>query len=298
MQGENSAIENRGLVDASRIGAAIQLDGTTLTNFGSGRIISDDIGLYLNGAHDGQLINRGFFKAPQLVQDDVSDFRIVNTGRMVGEANMGAGVDTVVNKGGSIVGDVLLGADNDLFVFTGGSVDGVVNGGEGHDIYRVLKGAVDIVEDALGGDDTIRAAVTFTLGENIEDLVLTGKRAINGTGNDLGNLMAGITTDNKLRGGAGDDILDGRKGNDILVGGQDADTFLFATGHGNDTIVDFQNGVDKIDLTAWDGIDSYIDMILGHLTVDGNDLVITNGDDTLRLRNVDVAELDSTDFAI
>lgn len=50
-------------------------------------------------------------------------------------------------------------------------------------------------------------------------------------------------------GEAGDDTLDGGVGSDFLVGGGGSDTFYFETGDGNDTISDFEIGVDLIDLS-------------------------------------------------
>jgi len=45
--------------------------------------------------------------------------------------------------------------------------------------------------------------------------------------------------------------LDGGEGDDILFGGKGADTFVFLENAGDDTIVGFENGRDKIDLTAF-----------------------------------------------
>jgi VCBS repeat-containing protein len=72
-----------------------------------------------------------------------------------------------------------------------------------------------------------------------------------------------IVDSDTLIGTSGDDIIiganntperiDGGAGNDILVGGhsvqaRNGDTFVFAPGSGHDTIINFQHGVDKIEL--------------------------------------------------
>ena len=59
--------------------------------------------------------------------------------------------------------------------------------------------------------------MSFALGANIENLVLTGMDAIDGTGNDLANVITGNGASNILDGGAGADRLIGGGGNDIYV---------------------------------------------------------------------------------
>ncbi|MCB1446736.1 MAG: hypothetical protein KDJ87_13350 [Rhizobiaceae bacterium] len=136
----------------------------------------------------------------------------------------------------------------------------------------------------------------FTLGDNFEILRLIGDRDVNGRGNGLSNIVTGNKGDNRLFGMDGMDQLSGGKGSDSLEGGAGADTFLFATGFGKDVITDFTSHSDKIDLSGWAGVDSYADLILTHMKVVGEDIVFRNGGDSLRLRNVDINELDSADF--
>ena len=82
------------------------------------------------------------------------------------------------------------------------------------------------------------------------------------------DLLAGGTCDDRLYGGKGNDTLEGGPGNDQLWGGPDNDmldggegddTFFIAAGGGNDAILDFGNGEDKIDLTAFADIQSVED---------------------------------------
>ena len=99
-----------------------------------------------------------------------------------------------------------------------------------------------------------------------------------------------------LDGGAGDDTLIGGAGNDSLWGGTGADTFVFAAGHGNDTIKDFTDGDDAIDLTAFTEITGFSDLTI---TADGTAAVIdlsAQGGGTIRLEDVDVDDLDADDF--
>lgn len=69
-----------------------------------------------------------------------------------------------------------------------------------------------------------------------------------GDGNDA--LTGGAGRD-VLSGGAGDDRLAGDAGRDALTGGTGADVFVFAAKGGRDTVTDFIQGQDRIDLSAY-----------------------------------------------
>lgn len=66
-----------------------------------------------------------------------------------------------------------------------------MTGGLGDDIFVVdITGDVAI-ENTNEGTDLVQSSVTFTLGNNIENLTLTGSSALNGTGNTLDNILTG-----------------------------------------------------------------------------------------------------------
>lgn len=74
-------------------------------------------------------------------------------------------------------------------------------------------------------------------------------------GNDAANILAGGAGNDAIDGGLGNDTLIGGAGADTLTGGGGADTFLYealldSQGAGRDVITDFQQGSDRIDLTA------------------------------------------------
>ncbi|WP_426954737.1 beta strand repeat-containing protein [Muricoccus radiodurans] len=125
------------------------------------------------------------------------------------------GADTLVGGGGS---DTLDG---------GSEVDSLV-GGAGNDVYRV-DSALDVVEEGADGAglDTVEASVTYSIATaaGIERLTLVGGAAINGTGNELANLMTGNAAANRLDGGGGNDTFQGGGGLDRYTGGGGDDTF-------------------------------------------------------------------------
>src|SRR5204862_2077882 len=65
---------------------------------------------------------------------------------------------------------------------------------------------------------------------DIENLVILGTLATNGTGNGLDNAITGNAAANILVGDAGNDTLDGGAGNDNLDGGLGNDVFVVGTG--------------------------------------------------------------------
>ena len=114
---------------------------------------------------------------------------------------------------------------------------------------------------------------------------------------DAGNdWVVGGADNDTLYGGAGADALNGGLGDDTLTGGADADTFYFNGAFGTDTITDFTDGEDTIDLTAMTDITGFGDLTI---SADGTDAVIdltSQGGGTIRLESFDVNDLDADDF--
>ena len=66
--------------------------------------------------------------------------------------------------------------------------------------------------------DTVKASASVTLGSNLEQLILTGTSAVNGTGNTLANTLTGNGAANALSAGGLNDTLIGGAGDDTLTG--------------------------------------------------------------------------------
>ncbi|MCW1917999.1 M10 family metallopeptidase C-terminal domain-containing protein [Rhodobacter sp. KR11] len=205
-------------------------------------------------------------------------------GLIRGAITLGGGADTLINAG-TIRGGIDMGGGDDLLDLRGGRVIGTLgaSGGTDNDSYYIDNTAAHIVEAAEAGTDTVFSAASFRLRQNIENLTLLEGADLNGSGNNLDNVITGNTGENRLKGAvgndmlygnSGDDTLEGGVGNDQLYGGQGddvliggfgidqlhggagADRFVFARGHSvkeaPDTILDFSRGEDLIDLTLID----------------------------------------------
>ena len=131
----------------------------------------------------------------------------------------------------------LSGGDGDDILDGGAGVD-ALSGGAGDDTYVVDNVGDTVIEGAGEGVDVVQAGVDFTLGDHVENLLLTGTDNLNGTGNALDNWLTGNDGNNVLAGGAGNDVLDGGKGDDLLMGGAGDDQYTFRPGEGIDTFCD------------------------------------------------------------
>lgn len=118
----------------------------------------------------------------------------------------------------------------------GGAEADDMRGGAGNDTYVVDSQLDTVTENANEGSDTVESEVSWTLGDSVEDLTLTGTTDINGTGNVLANT---------LRGNTGDNVLDGAVGADIMIGGQGNDTY-YVDNVGDVVTENANEGVDTV----------------------------------------------------
>jgi subtilisin family serine protease len=132
-----------------------------------------------------------------------------NTGSIDGVAVTFANLENIITGDGN---------DN----LTGKAGANALRGGRGNDTYNLGSEAtgVDSVTDIGGAADVITSTITRSLASfgTIDRLTLLGAGAINGTGNNLVNLITGNTGANVLTAvGAQVDTLVGLAGNDTYV---------------------------------------------------------------------------------
>ncbi len=178
----------------------------------------------------------------------------------------GKGGDTMYGGAGA---DKLLGEKGDDFLFGGMGDDNVLGGegkdtlygGAGNDVMRGNNAADLLVGDR--GDDTLK-------GDKGND-ILKG-----GAGNDT---LKGGDGKDTLKGGGGQDKLFDGKGVDKMIGGGGADTFVIRSDGKTDTITDFQDGVDLIDIDAAFADLTFADNAAGEviITHSGESLVVQDG---------------------
>jgi serralysin len=171
-----------------------------------------------------------------------------------GTVSNGSTLQSIESVVGTTGADILIGNAGANRLDGGGGndlIDGSAGidflfGGDGNDTYVVDNtGDVVVETSTLASEiDIVQTSISYTLGSNLEQLVLTDTSDINGTGNTLNNTITGNAAANVLNGGLG---------SDTLSGGLGADRFVFNTALGTqniDSITDFSRS--QLDTLALD----------------------------------------------
>ncbi|MBW8891474.1 MAG: hypothetical protein JF617_04655, partial [Burkholderiales bacterium] len=138
-----------------------------------------------------------YWQTPNDVSMSIIPLNVLSSGTAAADAS----ADTLTGAGG-----------NDLLMGSSGA--DTMTGGTGNDTYIVDNASDTVTENAAEGTDTVQSSISWTLGANVENLVLSGVAAINGTGNTLANSLVGNAAANVLDGGAGADTMTGGAGDD------------------------------------------------------------------------------------
>lgn len=199
--------------------------------------------------------------------------------------------------------------DNPIICFDSPLPEEFRTGTAGDDVL-VGDSRADVIQ-GLGGDDTLRgkAGDDEIYGGGGADRISgnSGQDFINGNGGDdfiradkgADVVRGGAGTDkinggggaDRLFGGAGDDTIIGRTGDDTLKGNGGADVFQFRASDRNDTILDFEQGQDRIEIL--NGAASFAELSVEQ---DGADVVITFGSGQITVISDDAASFDANDF--
>jgi Ca2+-binding RTX toxin-like protein len=164
-----------------------------------------------------------------------------------------------LNLTGNTLDNYLAGNDGNN-VIDGGTGADTMYGEKGNDTY-IIDNVGDLAWESFGqGTDLVKSSVSYVLSSDIENLTLTGTGNINGTGNDLDNVIAGNDGGNILDGGAGNDTMTGGKGDDVYYVDSIADKVVEAANGGYDTVhssvsANFAN-VEAVYLTGSDNINA------------------------------------------
>ncbi len=201
------------------------------------------------------------------------------TGNAGNNTITGSEGDNVIN---GMAGNDKLNAGGGDDTLDGGLGMDTLIGGDGSDVYIMNNLQDVIIETAANGDeDQIISSVTFDLSQadNVEFLTLSGSKNIDGTGNELNNLIqerADGTTNNNLSGGDGEDTLLSAGGDDTLEGGAGNDEL--DGGDGNDTAI-FNGVQDDYKITV--NVDTEVPQIIVEFVNTGNAEGTDEGTDIL-----------------
>jgi Ca2+-binding RTX toxin-like protein len=137
---------------------------------------------------------------------------------------------------GNALDNTLIGHANAATYLNGGTGADIMTGGQSGDTYEVDDYGDTIIEEGFSSTDTVRSSISYVLGAQLENLVLTGGDPIHGIGNDLDNVLTGNSANNHLSGGLGADQIIGGAGDDTYDVDQAGDVVVESANAGTDTV--------------------------------------------------------------
>jgi predicted extracellular nuclease/2',3'-cyclic-nucleotide 2'-phosphodiesterase (5'-nucleotidase family)/Ca2+-binding RTX toxin-like protein len=222
--------------------------------FGNDIITGNDLNNTLRGESGDDILDGGL-GSDSLIGGSGNDTYIINdTNDTISDSS---GIDTVrssiswtlgnnlenltligngdINGTGNSLKNAIVGNTGNNILDGGNNADSLV-GGAGNDNYIVDNTNDLVTELANEGIDTVLSRVTRTLEANVENLTLIGNGSLNGTGNDLNNIIIGNSGNNILDGGMGADSLSGGLGNDTYIVDNLGDSITESLNQGNDLV--------------------------------------------------------------
>jgi len=238
---------------------------------------------------------RSFLVLASAGTDSLSVLRVESDGSLTIVDHL---LDTRDTRFGDVAALEVVSHEGAVYVIAGGGDDGITvlqMLPDGQLVTRAtLADTTDMTLDnvsaivARGNGDSLDIFVTSASEDGITRLrydigapgqtliaAASGDTLVGGTGGDI--VIGGIGND-RLTGGQGDDIIRDGGGIDVMTGGAGADIFVLASDGDRDTIMDFEVGVDHIDLSAWPMLRSR-DQLTMAMTATG--FTITYGDEVL-----------------
>ena len=193
------SVANTGTLQAG--GGVSLLGASTVVNGDGGSILAANPGLFaiLGSAGVDLVTNNGLMQGGGIAVTlqgghDTYDGR---GGQVIGEVQGDNGNDTLL--GGAFLDVLRGGTENDTL--SGGGASDTLDGGDGNDTYVLGADTTDTILDSSGPTDLVKSTITRVLSGQlapIENLVLEGNSAINGTGNAGVNGIIGNGATNTL----------------------------------------------------------------------------------------------------
>ncbi|MDO9179983.1 MAG: calcium-binding protein, partial [Agitococcus sp.] len=248
---DRSLVTGQDLINDSRTDGVVELNTVQLDNISFDQIGVDQIGndLILSFQNSTDIIT-------------ITNFFAVNNSAYYR-----------LNVNGSIVerSAILQRLSSNQNIVIGTTDKDILQGSAGNDLYIVNHARDFVLESTDVSIDTVEASVSYSLGDNLENLTLTGSANLSGIGNSSNNTISGNDGNNRLLAGAGADAVYGGLGGDTINGGSGADAMF--GGLGNDTFT-VENSGDVVVEYVNEGFDTVNSFISYTLTANVERLIL------------------------
>ena len=278
-------VENLSLTGTAAINATGNTLANTLTGNAGDNVLSGGTGndTMIGGLGNdtyvvdavGDVVTESFGQGTDTVQSSVTYALGANV------ENLSLTGTAAINATGNTLNNVLTGNSGNN-VLNGGAGDDTMIGGLGNDTY-VVDAVGDVVTELAGqGTDTVQSSISYVLGTDVENLLLTGTAAIDATGNALANTLTGNTGNNVLDGGLGNDTMVGGLGDDTYVVNAATDVVTELASQGTDSVLSSASfvlgaNVENLSLTGTAAINATGNALNNVLTGNSGNNVLNGG---------------------